>query len=120
MDESEAINHEQADPQEGSPHWGRSTKIVIIVAILLISALAAWRFQGLIVMTVTAGVIAFILNPLVAYVNQRTRIARGWVILLIYVIFAVAVIIRYLWAIVGIVRGEAPDDVDITKASSGL
>lgn len=38
----------------------------------------------------------------------------------VYVVFAVAVVVRYLWAIVGIVRGEAPEEVDITKASSGL
>ena len=38
----------------------------------------------------------------------------------VYVVFAVAVIVRYLWAIVAIVRGEAPEEVDITKTSSGL
>jgi TRAP-type C4-dicarboxylate transport system permease small subunit len=38
----------------------------------------------------------------------------------VYVVFAVAVIIRYLWTIVGIVRGEAPEEIDITKTSSGL
>ena len=38
----------------------------------------------------------------------------------VYVVFAVAVIVRYLWAIVGIVRGEAPEEADITKTSSGL
>jgi TRAP-type C4-dicarboxylate transport system permease small subunit len=38
----------------------------------------------------------------------------------VYVVFAVAVIVRYLWGIVGILRGEAPEEVDITKTSSGL
>jgi len=38
----------------------------------------------------------------------------------VYVVFAVAVIVRYAWAIVGILRGEAPEEADITKASSGL
>jgi hypothetical protein len=38
----------------------------------------------------------------------------------VYTVFAVAVIVRYLWAIVGILRGEAPEEVDITKVSSGL
>ena len=38
----------------------------------------------------------------------------------VYTVFAVAVIVRYIWAIVGIVRGEAPEEVDITKVSSGL
>jgi len=38
----------------------------------------------------------------------------------IYVVFAVAIIVRYLWAMVGIFRGEAPEEADITKATSGL
>jgi TRAP-type C4-dicarboxylate transport system permease small subunit len=38
----------------------------------------------------------------------------------VYVIFAVAVIVRYLWAIVGVVRGDEREGTDITKASSGL
>ena len=38
----------------------------------------------------------------------------------VYVVFAVAIIVRYLWAIVSLLRGEAPEEADITKASSGL
>jgi len=38
----------------------------------------------------------------------------------VYVVFAVAVIVRYAWAMVSAVRGEAPEEADITKTSSGL
>ena len=38
----------------------------------------------------------------------------------VYVVFAVAIIIRYVWAIVALFRGEAPEEADITKATSGL
>jgi C4-dicarboxylate transporter, DctQ subunit len=38
----------------------------------------------------------------------------------VYVVFSVAVIVRYAWAIVSLLRGEAPEEADITKASSGL
>ena len=38
----------------------------------------------------------------------------------VYVVFAVAVIVRYAWSIVSLLRGEAPQETDITKASSGL
>ena len=38
----------------------------------------------------------------------------------VYVVFAVAVIVRYVWAIVSLLRGEAPEETDITKTSSGL
>ena len=36
----------------------------------------------------------------------------------VYVVFAVAVIVRYAWSIVSLLRGEAPEEVDITKTSS--
>lgn len=108
MDNPKPAEIEDAATSEKSPFWGRSTKIVIIVAVLLISALAAWRFQSLIIMTVTAAVIAFILNPLIVYVNQRTRIARGGVILIIYLVFAVALI--WLFVALGVAAYEQAGD----------
>ena len=38
----------------------------------------------------------------------------------VYVVFAAAIVVRYVFAIVNILRGEAPEEADITKASSGL
>jgi predicted PurR-regulated permease PerM len=109
MDDTKPANPEHTDPQNISPRWGRSTKIVVVVAFLLLSALAAWRFQGLIVMIVTAGVIAFILNPLIVYINQRSRIARGWIILIIYLILALALI--WLFVALGVAAYDQARDL---------
>lgn len=38
----------------------------------------------------------------------------------IYVVFAVAMIVRYIWLCVLAIRGRAPDGFDPTKASSGV
>jgi C4-dicarboxylate transporter DctQ subunit len=38
----------------------------------------------------------------------------------IYVLFAVAVIVRYLWILSRFARGEDPEAIDSTKVSSGL
>ena len=38
----------------------------------------------------------------------------------VYVVFALAVIVRYLGAIVSLLRGEAPEEADITKVGSAL
>lgn len=38
----------------------------------------------------------------------------------IYVVFAVAMIVRYIWIAVLAVRGQAPEAYDPTKASSGV
>jgi hypothetical protein len=38
----------------------------------------------------------------------------------IYLLFAIAVIVRYLWILSHLLRGKEPDADDPTKASSGL
>jgi len=38
----------------------------------------------------------------------------------IYLAFAFAVIVRYLWILSHLLRGEEPEQVDLTKSSSGL
>lgn len=85
-----------ADTAVSSPLWGRSTKLIVIIIGLLLLAFTARRFQGLIVMVIVAAVIAYILNPLVETVNERTRISRGWVILVIYLLLAAALIALFV------------------------
>jgi len=38
----------------------------------------------------------------------------------IYLAFAAAVIVRYLWILSHLLRGEEPEQIDLTKSSSGL
>lgn len=38
----------------------------------------------------------------------------------IYLAFAVAVIVRYVWILSHLLRGEEPEQIDLTKSSSGL
>ena len=38
----------------------------------------------------------------------------------IYIVFLVAVIVRYLWLLWHLLRGRDPEDIDVTKVSSGL
>jgi TRAP-type C4-dicarboxylate transport system permease small subunit len=38
----------------------------------------------------------------------------------VYILFAAAVIVRYAWQVIGLLRGEAPEEADITKTTSAL
>jgi TRAP-type C4-dicarboxylate transport system permease small subunit len=38
----------------------------------------------------------------------------------IYLAFALAVIVRYLWILSHLLRGQEPEQIDLTKSSSGL
>lgn len=110
MDDTNLLDPDNIEmPDNGSPLWSRTTKIVVIVAILLLGAMAFWRFQGLIIMTITASVIAFILKPLIDAIDIRTRFSRGWVILLVYLILAAAVV--WLFIALGVAAYEQASDL---------
>jgi hypothetical protein len=38
----------------------------------------------------------------------------------VYLVFAAAIIVRYVWDVWSMLRGETPEEIDITKTTSGL
>lgn len=75
-----------------SPPWGRTTKTIVVIIALLFIALVAWRFSGLIQQLVMAAVLAYLLNPLIKFVNANTGMKRGSLVVLTYVAFMLLVI----------------------------
>ena len=80
----------------------------------LIVAVAAVVLFGM-ALPATVSYVAFMKVESSSYLKIRLDILYS-----VYVVFAVAIIVRYLWAIVSLLRGEAPEEADITKATSGL
>ena len=66
-------------------------------------------------MPATIKYVAFMKVEKSSYLHIRLDILYS-----VYVVFAVAVIVRYAWAIASLLRGEVPEEIDITKKSSGL
>lgn len=75
-----------------SPHWSRSTKVIVTVAALLLVAIVAYRFQGLLQQLVIAAILAYLLNPLITLMDERTDLKRVHAILLVYLALAAIVI----------------------------
>ncbi len=82
----------QTDPATFSPYWSRTTKIIVTVAALLALVWLGQRFRSIIYLIVIAAILAYLFNPVIVFINKRTRLARGWVILLLYALLAAAVI----------------------------
>lgn len=38
----------------------------------------------------------------------------------VYIVFAIAIIVRYAWALIGAVTGREREEIDVTKTTSGL
>ena len=84
------------------------------------------RVMGIITGISIVALYAASLPATVAYVSfmkvEKTsylKIRFDW-LFSIYVLFAVAVIVRYLWILSRLLRGKDPADPDLTKVSSGL
>ena len=78
-----------------SPNWNRPIKIAVAIGFLLLVVLLAQRFQSLIGQIVAAAIIAYILNPLINFLDKRLKIKRGTVLIVVYLLLAVGVV----WAI---------------------
>jgi putative heme transporter len=75
-----------------SPAWNATTKIIVVVFTLLLIALLVWRFQSLIGMIVLAAILAYLLDPLISFINRRTTIRRGFIIAAVYLLLAAAIV----------------------------
>lgn len=75
-----------------SPNWSTPTKVFVASATTIFLAMAVWYFQSVIGPLVIAGVIAYILNPVIAWLAHRTLLSRGMAIGLVYLLFALIVI----------------------------
>lgn len=75
-----------------SPNWSLTTKVFVAAFTLVLLGLMAWRFQQLINTMIGAGIIAYILNPLIVWLSRHTPLSRGAAIGIVYPIFGLLVL----------------------------
>lgn len=80
----------------------------------LVVAVAAVTLFGM-ALPATIKYVAFMKVESSSYLNIRLDILYS-----VYVVFAVAVIVRYAWAIVTLLRGDSPAAADAGEGGSGL
>lgn len=75
-----------------SPNWGNGTKLVVFLIALVILAVLVWRFQPLITMLVVAIVLAYLLNPVIHFLDERTFLSRSASVWIIYLLLGLVVL----------------------------
>lgn len=90
-EDEELLATEPVVPVE-SPPWTRSTKVIVTVTALLLLAVIAYRFEGLLYQLIIAAILAYLLNPFIIMLDERTSLKRVHAILIIYLGLAVLVI----------------------------
>ncbi len=86
-----SLNHHL--PQEpDSPHWDKSTKILVIAVAFVLIGLAMWQFQELISTLIMAAIMAYILDVPIIWLKDHTRLSRGQGVGVVYIVFALIII----------------------------
>ena len=83
---------EQPLAPNNSPLWSRTTKTIVVVTVLLLAALLVMRFRTLLVMVTMAAILAYLLDPLISFIDRRTSIKRGIIIAVVYILLAAALV----------------------------
>ena len=81
-----------------SPPWNRTTKTVVVIIGLFLLVFVTYRFQSLIGQVVAAAMLAYVLNPLIKFLDERTPLHRNTAILLTYLVVAAL----FIWAVVAL------------------
>ncbi len=72
-----------------SPPWNRTTKIFVTVIALFLIGLLLQRFQPLVAPLAGAAILAYLLNPIIIFLDKRLPISRGASIVIVYILLAV-------------------------------
>ncbi len=72
-----------------SPAWNRTTKIFVVVIALFLIGLLLQRFQPLVGPLAGAAILAYLLNPIISFLDGRLPISRGISIVVIYLLLAI-------------------------------
>jgi predicted PurR-regulated permease PerM len=68
------------------PIWSTQTKVIVIVVLLVIGALVVYRIRPILAPLVLAVILAYILSPFVAIIQNGLHVRRGFAILLAYLL----------------------------------
>jgi len=72
--------------------WSSQTRIVVVLVCLVALGLLLFRAQPLIGPLIIAGLLAYVLNLVVRFISNRTRLSRKWTVYIVYSVFIVILI----------------------------
>ena len=105
----------------GAPQWSPATKRIILVICLILIGLAIWQFSIVLAPLAVAVIIAYLLNPLVNGLTQRTPLKRRWSAFLVYIAFLLLILVLIpTLAVPVIIRQISELDINVQKIAQQL
>lgn len=91
---SKILKHMNSEPpvESSSPYWSRTTKVIVVIFFILALLWLMARFKSLIGMLVIAAVLGYLLAPIINFIDHRTKLRRGLIIIIVYTTLAIALI----------------------------
>ena len=93
---------EKTQPPD-SPHWGSTAKLVVSLTVVIILGALLARFQSVIPPVVMAFVLAYLLHPLIVFLERRLHFSWGLGVSLIYVLIILILLTLITWGGVGLI-----------------
>ncbi|MEM8859756.1 MAG: AI-2E family transporter [Chloroflexota bacterium] len=84
--------------KEISPPWTRSVKVSVAVVILIFSVFIIWQLQTLLSSIIIAAIVSYLLAPIIEFIDSRTRLSRGTVVGIVYLVLTLSVIGLFIYA----------------------
>jgi predicted PurR-regulated permease PerM len=79
------------EPEPVSPVWSTNTKIIVTIATIILLVAVTLRFTNVIRIITLASIIAYLMNPIIAFVHKHTKISRGVSVAIVYLLLVVVV-----------------------------
>ena len=79
----------QNEQEPESPVWSTNTKIIVTIATIILLVAVTLRFTNVIRIITLASIIAYLMNPIIAFVHKHTKIRRGVSVAIVYLLLVV-------------------------------
>ena len=103
-----------------SKKWSDSTKRLVLTGVIIVLALTLYRFRAIVAPIVIAIILAYILNPLVKFIQTRTRLSRGWAVSILYLFLVVLLSLVPAIFVPILVQEIGEINVDVQKVADGI
>ena len=103
-----------------SKKWSDSTKRLVFTGVVIALILTLYRFRAIIAPTVIAIILAYILNPLVRFIQARTGLSRAWVVSILYLVLIVLLSLVPAIFVPILVQEVREINVDIQEVADGI
>jgi predicted PurR-regulated permease PerM/GNAT superfamily N-acetyltransferase len=100
--------------------WDVGTKRLVGTAVFIILALIVYRFRGVLPPLILAFLLAFILDPVVDFLEQRARIPRTGATALVFLVLVAAAATAPVIAVPPVVRAVTSLNLDFVRIAAQL